>query len=119
MKRELRCPDGTVVATHVEMADSMWKRFCGLMMRKEFHEDQALVLSPCSSIHMFFMRFPIDVAFVNSDGKILHALHSIRPWRMSRIVFHAVAAIELPAGTMKKRGIGTGDTITLHEEDDK
>ncbi len=117
MKRELRCPDGAVVATEVEMADSMWSRFCGLMMRKDFHNGQALILSPCSSIHMFFMRFPIDVAFVDRDGKILHALHSIRPWRMSRMVFHAVAAIELPAGTMKGLGIGSGDTITLHEDD--
>ena len=116
MKRELRSPDGTVVASEVGMADSVWSRFCGLMMRKEFPKGHALVLSPCSSIHMFFMRFPIDVAFVNRDGKILHALNSIRPWRASRMVFHAVAAIELPAGTMKELGIGRGDTITLHED---
>jgi uncharacterized membrane protein (UPF0127 family) len=109
----LETADGVVIATEVAAATSLWARFCGLMMRKELPEGHGLCLRPCSQIHMFFMRFALDVAFVNKDGKVLHVLHGIRPWRISRIVFGAAAAIELNPGVLKKAGVVKGSVVKM------
>jgi uncharacterized membrane protein (UPF0127 family) len=62
---------------------------------------------------MFFMRFPLDVAFIDGDGTVVRAYHGIRPWRMSRIVRGAKAAIELPAGALAASGVAAGSVLRL------
>jgi uncharacterized membrane protein (UPF0127 family) len=109
----LETADGTVVAPQCAVANGFWPRFRGLMGRTALSEGEALCLQDCNSIHMFFMRFPIDVAFVDRDGRVLHACHSIRPWRISRMVFGAKAALELPAGTLRRLGIARGSVLKL------
>ena len=52
---------------------------------------------------MFFMRFALDVVFIDGDGRVVRVLDSIRPWRASSLVRGAKAAIELPAGTAAAR----------------
>ncbi len=104
---------GVEVAAEVEMADSAWKRFLGLMGRRELPAGHALWIRPCNSIHMFFMRFPLDVAFVDRDGRVLRVYHAIRPWRVSRIVPGAKAAVELPAGSLAAAGIEAGSRLSL------
>jgi uncharacterized membrane protein (UPF0127 family) len=104
---------GTTIAGAVVIADNPWQRFKGLMGKRELAAGSGLCLRPCSSIHMFFMRIPLDVVFMDGDGEIVHICHSIKPWRMSRIVRHAKAAIELPAGTMDRLGVKKGDVLQL------
>jgi uncharacterized membrane protein (UPF0127 family) len=109
----LETADGRVVAAHVEIASTPWKRFMGLMFRSDLPADHGLALSPCSSIHMFFMRIPLDVAFLDRDGRVLRAYHGIKPWRMSRIVRKAHTAVELRAGTLRAAGIEAGEVLRL------
>jgi uncharacterized membrane protein (UPF0127 family) len=106
---------GTVVAAHVEVAEGVVSRFLGLMGRAELPEGHGLALRPCNSIHMFFMRFPLDVLFVDGDGRVVRVLHSIRPWRASTLVRGAKAAIELPAGTAQRAGIVPNAVVRLVE----
>lgn len=105
--------DGTVVAAHLELADSIWKRFMGLMGRPGLEPGHGLHLSPCSSIHMFFMRFPIDAVFLDRDGVVLRVYRGLRPWRMTGIVRRAKACVELPAGTAEAAGIAPGDRLLV------
>lgn len=105
--------DGTVIAERCAVADGFWPRFRGLMGREALPEGEALCLQDCNSIHMFFMRFAIDVAFVDREGRVLHLCHAIRPWRLSRMVFGAKAALELPAGTLGRLGISRGSVLKL------
>jgi hypothetical protein len=109
----LETADGTVVAERCSVANSFLARFRGLMGRRELPAGEALCIQDCGSIHMFFMRFAIDVAFVNADGRVLHACHSIRPWRISRPVFGSKAALELPAGTLRRFGLDRGSIVKL------
>ena len=109
----LETADGTVVAEHCTVASSFMARFRGLMMRRELPAGEGLCIQDCGSIHMFFMRFAIDVAFVNGDGRVLHVCNAIRPWRISRHVFGSKAALELPAGTLSSLGIGKGAVLKL------
>jgi uncharacterized membrane protein (UPF0127 family) len=111
----LETADGTVIAERCTVADGFWPRFRGLMGRTSLSEGEALCLQDCNSIHMFFMRFPIDVAFVDRDGRVLHLCHAIRPWRISRMVFGAKAALELPAGTLGRLDIRRGSIVKLVE----
>jgi uncharacterized membrane protein (UPF0127 family) len=104
---------GTVVADHVEVADGIWSRFRGLMFRAALPEGHGLALRPCNSIHMFFMRFPLDVLFVDGDGRVLRVLDTIRPWRASSFVRGAKAGIELPAGTAARAGVSTGTVVRM------
>lgn len=111
----LETAGGVEVAAHVELADGIWSRFMGLMFRAALPEGHGLALRPCNSIHMFFMRFPLDVLFVDGEGRVLRVLDSIRPWRASTIVRGSKAAIELPAGTAARAGVTQGTVVRMTE----
>lgn len=83
----------------------------GLIGRDAMRRDEALWLSPCKSVHTFGMRFPVDVAFLDDSGTILHLVPSMHPRRISRIVWGARGALEMHAGTMDAVGARIGDVI--------
>lgn len=99
---------GKVLANNCEMADNFWKRFVGLQGRKELKEGEALLISPCNSIHMFFMKFPIDAVFIGNDGVVVKVIEAIKPWRVSPVVRGAVYVLELPVGS----GVKSGDRLS-------
>ncbi|MCL2013157.1 MAG: DUF192 domain-containing protein [Cystobacterineae bacterium] len=72
-----------------------------------------LHILPCNSIHSLFMRFPIDVAFLDKHNKILHMLHAFPPWRFGPYVIGARSALELPAGTLQCMGTHRGDVLAF------
>jgi uncharacterized protein len=101
----LETEGGVLVADHVDVADDLLSRARGLMFRPGLAPGHGLALRPCSSVHMFFMRFPLDVVFVDGEGRVVRILAGIRPWRASGIVRGAKTAIELPAGTAAGVGL--------------
>jgi uncharacterized membrane protein (UPF0127 family) len=103
----------SVLLTSPHVADNLWTRFVGLMGKSNLPTGEGLILEPASSIHMFFMRFPIDAVFVDRDWKVLFIAHSIKPWRVSRIVRHGRRVIEMPAGTCVRTHTQVGDTLGL------
>lgn len=103
----------TVVAENVFLADSLFRRIKGLLGRTTFDKGQALIIKPCNSIHTFFMRFPIDVLFVDKNNKIIQAIPGVRPFKLTKIYFQANSVIELPPGTIKDSLTGLGDTLVL------
>jgi len=100
-----------IVAPHVEQADTVWKRFVGLMGRQSIQQDHALLLDPCGSIHMFFMRFAIDVIFLDSQDKVVRIVRNLKPWRISA-ASGAKKVIEMAAGSLDD-SIETGDQLKL------
>ena len=104
---------GAVLANHVERAATVKSRLLGLLGREALPEGEALLLEPCTSIHTFFMRFPIDVAFVGADGRVLKLYESLKPWRATWLHRTAALAIELPAGTCERTGTRDGDRLEL------
>lgn len=65
-------------------ADTFWKRAIGLMGRKDMPDNEGLLLSPCRSIHTFFMRFPIDLVWMDRDENILRIDKSVGAWQTRR-----------------------------------
>jgi len=102
----------SAVADAVEVALSRKARRKGLLGRTGLAPFSALVLAPCAAVHTMFMRFPIDVIFVDKAGRAVHIVPDLAPWRaaMARVA-HAV--IELPAGTLASRDVAVGDFLYL------
>ncbi len=95
--------DGTVIAEEVEVAEQFFKRLKGLMFRAQMPAKTAMLLSPCPQIHTCFMRFPIDVLFIDKDDTVQYILENLKPWRLSPIIYRAAKTLEMPAGTLKGR----------------
>lgn len=102
---------GAVLVQTLERADSARTRFFGLMMRRELPAGHGLWLAPCSSIHMMFMRFAIDVVWLDSQNVVRKVSSNVAPWIGMAGCWSAVAALELPAGAAA--GLVTGDRLRL------
>ncbi len=95
----------------VEVADSFFSRFLGLMGRASLAEGTGLLIAPCSSVHMCFMRFSIDVVYLDKEYRILKAVKGLRPWIGMSLCMGAWGALELPAGTIEKFGLEQGRAL--------
>jgi uncharacterized membrane protein (UPF0127 family) len=104
--------DGAVVCERCLLAETPWLRTKGLLGRAELPEDEGILLRPASSIHMFFMRFPIDAVFLDRELTVLKVAADLAPWRMAA-ARGAKIVLELPAGAGARRGISAGDLLTL------
>ena len=100
--------DGELVIAHLERAASMLTRMRGLLGRAELPANRGLWITPCPSIHMFFMRFAIDVVFLDRDLKVVRVFDTVRPWGTARGGRGAKSALELPPGTAARCGIVPG-----------
>jgi uncharacterized protein len=105
---------GRVVGERVEFARSMGARALGLIGRRDLERSSCLVLEPARQIHTFGMRFPIDVAFCDREGVVVHLVRDLRPWRMTKWVSSARVAVEAPAGGLS--GVRLGDRLTVEED---
>ncbi|MFZ5352195.1 MAG: DUF192 domain-containing protein [Bacillota bacterium] len=102
-----------IVAEHISIADSFFKRFKGLMGRKNMAKSEGLMLMSCNSIHTFFMRFPIDVVFLDMDYVVISIKECIKPWRLVNIVKKAYIVVELPEGAIEHKNISVGDRLIM------
>jgi len=102
-----------LLADRAERATSFMERFVGLMGRRSLVLGEGLHIDPCNSIHTFFMRIPIDVAFLDADGVIVKQFLALPPWRGTSLYFRARSVLELPAGTLAASGTQEGDRLVL------
>jgi hypothetical protein len=83
------------------------------MGRRGWDGSDGLVLDHCNSVHSFFMRMPIDVAFVDKSGRVLKTVERLAPWRIAPIAWRAAWTLELPAGRLAESGTRVGDELRL------
>ena len=98
----------------IEVADSFFTRFLGLMGRKKLPAGHGLLLAPCSSIHMSFMRFAIDAVYIDKDYRILKIVHHLRPWLGFSWCQGAWGVIELNAGAADFSRLQTGEQFHVN-----
>ena len=86
----------------------------GLLGRRELPRDEGLLLRPTSSIHMFFMRFPIDAVFLDKKLVVRKVAGNVKPWRL---VFarHARSVLELAAGEAERRALAPGQRLVFRD----
>lgn len=103
-----------MVAENLEIADTPLKRVKGLLGRSNLPIGAGLWIEPCASIHMFFMRFAIDVIYLNPDGRVVKLVHRLKPWRCS-FAWGGRSVVELPAGALERLDINEGDLLEVQE----
>jgi uncharacterized protein len=102
--------DGLLVCAACDVADRALPRMRGLLGRTSLEEGSGMLIRPAPSVHMFFMRFAIDVVFLDRSWTIAGVAHTLRPWRVAG-ARKAVMALELPAGTATRLGLQRGDQL--------
>ena len=108
--------DGEVVCEHCVVADNSWMRLKGLLGRRGLDDGEGLLIRPTGSIHMFFMRFPIDAVFLDRELRILKVVPHLKPWRMAARR-GAKQVLEMAAGEAARRGLAPGRQLVLGEEE--
>jgi uncharacterized membrane protein (UPF0127 family) len=101
-----------ILASAVEVAGTSESRRRGLLGRDSLDPSSALVIAPCSAIHTFFMRFAIDVVFVDRRGRVLHIVRDLPPWRIAASL-RAYAVIEMTGGSLPRNDLAIGDRLYL------
>jgi len=106
--------DGRVVCERCAVADGFASRLRGLQGRRELLRGEGLLLSPSSSVHTAFMRFAIDVVFLDQALQVVGISPRVPPWRLAgrRGARHA---LELPAGEAEARALRVGEALTFRE----
>lgn len=111
---EISTADG-VKKLHIEVADNFLKRLRGLMGRKKLPQGHGLLIVPCNSVHMLFMKFPIDVIYVDENFVIKKIVKNLPTWSGLSICFGANAAFEFSAGEAKHLNLQVGDKFSLQD----
>jgi uncharacterized protein len=100
------------LVSKARVATSMWSRFWGLLGRRSLPNDEGLLIVPCNSVHTFFMRFPIDVLFLDKDDRVLKIATELRPFRVA-VGRGARRVLEIAAGRAASAGVRVGDKVTF------
>lgn len=103
----------TLVVERGSHARSYWSRFLGLMGRAGLPPGGGLLLDPGGAIHTLFMRFPLDVLYLDRKGSVLRATERMPPWRLGPVVRGCRYVLELPPGAIAATGTAAGDEIEL------
>lgn len=116
--RALNQTRATVLCERLEEAGGMAGKSRGLLGRDGLDAEAGMLfeagrLEPFMCMHMLFMRFAIDVVFLNRRGRVIRINHNLRPWRISSIVWGARRALELPAGAARRSQTEVGDQINF------
>ena len=98
----------------VRVAKSILERAIGLLATPSLAAGEGLWISPCKSIHTFFMKYPIDAIFLDAEGRILDQ-KTFRPWRLSGWCAKSKGVLEFSAGTTARTGTRVGDQIEMKD----
>ena len=104
---------GKILADSLDIADTFVKSLIGLIGRSCLKRGRGLWIKPCQSVHTFWMRFPIDVLFLDKEGIVVHFIESMKPFRISKHVLKARSVLELPAGSIRDSDTQLGDHIEV------
>ena len=105
---------GKTVVAQLRIADGFWSRLAGLQFRRPLPSDAGLLLVPCNSVHTCFVRFPVDVVFLDNRGCVLAVRHNLRPWRLAFGPRKTHAVLEMTTGSAE---LQPGEILRLEAPD--
>jgi len=106
----------TVLADAAEVADTGKKRRIGLLKHDRLDPGEGLWIVPCESVHSFFMKFAIDLVYLDRHKKVRKVRHRMVPWRLSAcLTAHSI--LELPAGVVAASGTRKGDQLEMIKQE--
>jgi hypothetical protein len=112
--RMLDGESGRCLLARVQIAESFTERLMGLMSRRGLEAGTGMLLPRCSSIHMFFMRFAIDLVYLDASRGVKRVVAGVKPWRVSWCL-GADAVLEAPAGWAGAAGLSEGMQVVFED----
>jgi len=106
----------TTLANRVEIARTWLTRLKGLLGRDRLPEGHCLIITPCKSVHTHFMKFNLDILFIDTSGRIVYLAENLPPFRITPNVRQACFVVELPAGTVSSTGTSINDCLNVFPE---
>jgi uncharacterized protein len=104
--------DGDPICDRCRVADRPLLRMRGLLGRRELPRGEGVLLRPAASVHTWFMRFPIDVVFLDPELRVQKIVPDLGPWRIA-FGRGTRAVLELAAGECERRGLQRGDRLVM------
>jgi uncharacterized membrane protein (UPF0127 family) len=111
--RVVNATRGTVLADRAGWARTFGTRFKGLLGKASLEPGEALLIEPCDSIHMFFMRFAIDALFLDAERRVARVYERLPPWSATPRIKGARSVLELPAGAAAATRTQVGDQLAI------
>lgn len=106
---------GAVVARHLRPAHTHWTRLKGLLGTKSLDEGHGLWIKPCNQVHMFFMKYAIDLVFIDNNHRVVRLIEGLAPGKVSPKVKEAESVLELPVGTIVRVGLTEGASLAIDD----
>ena len=100
----------SILVPNIRLASNLRDRVIGLMFSKSLGHFGGLLITPCNSIHTFFMNYSLDVIFFSKNNKVIKIIREIKPWRMTPIYFGSCKVLEVMGGTLSEK-INEGDVL--------
>jgi uncharacterized protein len=113
-KKTLRATNstrGTLVGNHIRVAETGLTRIVGLLGERKLVTGDGLLIVPSQGVHTWGMQFPIDIAVLDDEWKVIAIRRDMRPFRLTRMFWKAAAVLELPSGVLDSTSTSVGDTI--------
>jgi uncharacterized membrane protein (UPF0127 family) len=104
---------GTIVAEDVNTADTVLARMRGLIGRRTWRRGDGLLLAPCRGVHMFFMRFPLDLLFLDRHNRVVCTVSGLPVGAVVPWIRGAERVLELPVGTVHESRTAVGDMLSI------
>lgn len=104
---------GRSLVERLRFAHTHWTRLRGLLGTRRLDPGDGLWIKPSNQVHMFGMRYAIDVVFLDDGGRVLGVVHALQPNRISPRFKGATSVLELPAGTLERVGVAAGDLVQI------
>jgi uncharacterized membrane protein (UPF0127 family) len=101
--------EGMVLVEHILFAETTSERMKGLLGRSGLDRNTAMLIRPCRSIHMWFMRFPIDAAFLDAELRVLKISRNLKPWQLAFAPLQTHSVLETAAGVLNN--VQPGDLL--------
>jgi uncharacterized membrane protein (UPF0127 family) len=98
----LKTKEGIIICHTMVEAKNIFYRMKGLMFSKQLPNCDGFLISPCNSIHTFFMLYDLDIVFLDKDFETVKIIYNMSPWKMTWIYFRARHVLEMKAGTLSK-----------------
>jgi uncharacterized protein len=109
--RLVQAGNGNIVAQEVMRANTFFRRLKGLMFTKSLPSGCCLHIQPCRSVHTFFMKYTIDILYLDAQYNIIGVEAKLKPGKIGAVYSNSVSVIELPEGTIQQKDIQIGQAV--------
>ena len=100
-----------LVLFSIKVAESFFSKLTGLIFKKNLNSGEGLLVENCNSIHTFWMRFPIDVLFLDANNRVIYIVKDLKPFRVTPLIRGAIKVLEIKSGEVSRLGLNVGNIL--------